>query len=75
MEFKDNKNINVGRLFFGAVGSTVNDVTNAFDEVFLRIPQITPSVHVEPQLLKQITSDKQAKAAVMDKKIFKKSLN
>ena len=59
------KNISTGRLIFGAAGSTVNDVTRAFNEIFLRIPQITPSVHIEPQLLKQITSDMQARASTI----------
>ena len=63
------KDINIGRLFFGAAGSVNNDVTIVFEDILLRIPQVTPSVHIEPQLLKQITSDKKAKAYVMDRKI------
>ena len=63
------KDINIGRLFFGAVGSLNGHVTIKFEDIFLRIPQVTPSVHIEPQLLKAISSDKQAKAAVMDRKI------
>ena len=56
------KDINKGRLFFGATNSVNNDVTIEFEKIILRIPHVTPSVHVEPQLLKQITSDKKAKA-------------
>ena len=63
------KNINIGQLFFGATGSTNNDVTLVFEQIFLRIPQVTPSVHIEPQLLKQISSDKPAQASVLDRKI------
>ena len=63
------KNINIGKLFFGAAGSTNDNVKIVFERIFLRIPQITPSVHIEPQLLKQISSDKSAHASVMDRKI------
>ena len=63
------KDINKGRLFFGADGSENDNVTIVFEDILLRIPQVTPSVHIEPQLLKQITSDKKAKAYVMDRKI------
>ena len=40
-----------------------------FEQIFLRIHQVTPSVHIEPQLLKQISSDKPAQASVMDREI------
>ena len=63
------KDINIGRLFFGAAASTNANVTIGFEDIFLRIPQVTPSIHIEPQLLKAISSDKQAKAVVMDRKI------
>ena len=63
------KNISIGQLFFGATGSTNNDVTLVVEQIFLRIPQVTPSIHIEPQLLKQISSDKPAQASVMDRKI------
>ena len=63
------KNINIGRLFYGAAGSANNDVSIELEQIFLRIPQITPSAHIEPQLLKQISSDKPAHASVMDRKI------
>ena len=63
------KDINNVRLFFGAAGSVNNDVTIEFENIILRIPHVTPSVHIEPQLLKQITSDKKAKDYVMDRKI------
>ena len=63
------KDINKGRLFFGAEGLVNNDVTIEFEKIILRIPRVTPSVHVEPQLLKQIISDKKAKAYVMVRKI------
>ena len=63
------KNINIEKLFYGATGSANNDVTLAFEEIFLRMPQITPIVHIEPQLLKQISSDKPAQASVMDRKV------
>ena len=56
------KDINKGRLFFGATDSVSIDVTIEFEKIFFRILHVTPSVHVEPQLLKQITSDKKAKA-------------
>ena len=46
------KDINIGRLFFGANGSVVGDVTIEFEDIFLRVPQVTSSVHIEPQLLK-----------------------
>ena len=63
------KNINIGKLFYGATTSANNDVAIVFEEIFLRMPQITPSVHIKPQLLKQISSDKPAQASVMDRKV------
>ena len=69
------KDVNIGRLFFGAAGSTNDDVTIEFEDIFLRIPQITPSVHIEPKLLKDISSDKKARAPVLDRKINSITIN
>ena len=63
------KDINKGRLFFGIAGSTNDDVTIEFEDIFLRVLHVTPSVHIEPKLLKDISSDKKARAAVLDRKI------
>jgi len=63
------KDINLGRLFHGATGSTNADVTLTINDIRLRIPKITPSIHIEPMLLKQISSDKIAKAITLDRHI------
>ena len=69
MELKNKKDINRGRLFFGAAGLTNDDVTFEFEDIFLRIPKVTPTAHIESKLLNLITSDKKAKAYVLDRKI------
>ena len=63
------KDINIGRLFFGAAGSVVGDVTIVFEDIFLRIPKVTPHPQLEARLIEQLSSDKKAKAFVMDRKI------
>ena len=72
--FKFVKDINIGRLFFGATGSVNNDVTLTIEDFKLQIPKITPSVHIEPSLIKQITSDKKAKVAVLDRKSYSRTI-
>ena len=59
-----------GRLFFGATGSTNADITISFEECKIQIPKITPTTYFEIKLIKQITSDKKAKASVLDRKFY-----
>lgn len=68
------KDINIDRLFHGIAGSVNTDVTISFENLTLRIPKITPSVHIEPSLIKQITSDKKAVASVLNRQINTQTL-
>ena len=40
-----------------------------FEDIFLRIPKVTPHPQLEARLLEHLSSDKKAKAFVMDIKI------
>ena len=68
--FRFVKDINIGRLFFGATGSTNVDVTISFEEFKIQIPKITPTPYFGDKLIKLITSNKKAKATVLDRKFY-----
>ena len=68
------KDINIGKLFYGATGSTNADVTISIEEFLIRIPKITPTNEMESKLLKELTLDKKSYAAILDRFITEKSI-
>ena len=53
----------------GVTKVTPNIITPlSFEEFKIQIPKITPTLYFENKLIKQITSDKKAKASVLDRK-------